>query len=455
MHQIRCTTPGVIKAILKKPGEAVRTYETVFQVQNLSRLRAEGLVDVQYLPRLRRGMRAVIEPCPQAGPCYTFAGHLQDITSVAWSPAAPLAMSSMLVSGSEDGTVRCWDVLRRGEQRVLRHPAPVLAVACLQPRNADCYFGAPCQSWVRAAVACRPSAAPVNLCLTGAADGKGRLWDLAGTEEPLRELQGRHAGAVTSVAISPDGRTCVTGGEDRNIFLWETASGALIYRFPPGHRGAVTSLRFTPQSQLVSAGRDQTLRLWTLGDKSARLEATFDRRSGEITRLDASPDGSQVLYDQGSTLRLLSLPEGRTQGVLKNTSEGANFTTFGLFSPDGRLILATDANQGRMQLWRAPIGGTRGSQVRQLVAPEPLAVTDAAWSPDGLLVAASARDRQLRVWSVPPLTALAALEGPPTGEVTLIEQAVETTTRQVRIWAELPNPEGRLLPGTTVTMVIE
>jgi multidrug efflux pump subunit AcrA (membrane-fusion protein) len=53
------------------------------------------------------------------------------------------------------------------------------------------------------------------------------------------------------------------------------------------------------------------------------------------------------------------------------------------------------------------------------------------------------------------LTALAALEGPPIGEVTLIEQAVETTTRQVRIWAELPNPEGRLLPGTTVTMVIE
>ena len=66
-----------IKAILKQPGEAVRNAEPVLQVQNLCRLRVEGLVDVQHLPRLREGMQAVIEPTRVEGPALVLKGHLQ------------------------------------------------------------------------------------------------------------------------------------------------------------------------------------------------------------------------------------------------------------------------------------------------------------------------------------------------------------------------------------------
>src|SRR5262249_23373669 len=38
MHQLRSTTAGVLKAILKQPGEAVKALEPVFQIQNLGRL---------------------------------------------------------------------------------------------------------------------------------------------------------------------------------------------------------------------------------------------------------------------------------------------------------------------------------------------------------------------------------------------------------------------------------
>ena len=73
----------------------------------------------------------------------------------------------------------------------------------------------------------------------------------------------------------------------------------------------MTCLQFTPRSQLVSAGRDQTLRVWSLGRTAARLEATFDQRSGEVAQLGVSSDGGRALFEQGNTLRLLTLPSSR------------------------------------------------------------------------------------------------------------------------------------------------
>jgi WD40 repeat protein len=424
MHQLCSTTAGVLKAILKQPGEAVKALEPVFQIQNLGRLRIEGLVDVPYLPRLHTGMRARVEAIQSVNPEQTLVGHLEGVTAVAVSKDLG---RPAIVSAGEDGTVRVWDRAAGRELCVLQHPAAVLAVACTPP------------------------SAEANLCMSGAADGVGRLWELDGQRDaPVRELKGGHAGAITSVAFSPDGRACVTGGEDRTICLWDTATGTLRYHFPEGHRGTVTALAFTPRAELVSAGRDNTLRLWTLGQRGAQLKSTFDHRSGHVMQPGVSPDGRCVLYDQGGTLRLLALPEGLNEGVVQRASGAGNFTTFALFSPDGHLLLT--AAEDRVQLWRAPAGASRAGELVQFVATEPAGATCAAWAPDGSFVVVGGSDQQVRVWPVPPTP---SCEQRLTAEVTLLERAVETSTRQVRIWAELLNPDGRLLPGTTVTLVLD
>jgi WD40 repeat protein len=292
----------------------------------------------------------------------------------------------------------------------------------------------------------------MSLCLSAGADGVGRLWDLdRPSAGPVRELKGQHRGAITCVAFSPDGGVCATGGEDRAICLWDTATGTLRYRLPPGHRGSVTSVQFTPGSRLVSAGRDNALRLWQLGEANAVLEATFDRRSGEVTRPGVSPDGRWVLFDQDQTLRLLSLPEGLTEAVLQSPSEAANFTAFALFSPDRRLIATPGPGEGGLRLWRTPADRTRGYEVRQLVFPAHCRATCAAFAPDGSFIAAGTQDRQVLVWATPPPE---ELDRPLVAEVTRIDRAVESNSRQVRIWAELPNPAGLLLPGTTVTLAV-
>src|SRR5205823_7458667 len=85
-HEIHTSIPGRIKTIFKNPGEAVKSqpsYEAVFQIINLKKLRAEGLVEEQYLPYLKKGMKVAVERSRAERPMLTLVGHLQEVTGVA------------------------------------------------------------------------------------------------------------------------------------------------------------------------------------------------------------------------------------------------------------------------------------------------------------------------------------------------------------------------------------
>jgi WD40 repeat protein len=426
MHEMYSAISGTVKTLYKRTGEAVKSQEPVLQLVGLDRLRAEGYVDAKHWPRLRKGLKAVVEHARDEGPMAVRSGHRGEITGVAVSvdPRHPL-----IASASADGTVRVWDRTTPGERWCWEHPAAVWAVAC-----------APSGAGERA-----------NLCLTGAADGKARLWDLQSGKR-VRELAEAHPGGVTCVAFSPDGRWCATGGRDRAIRLSNTATGELLYRFPAGHGSAPTSLCFTPHAQLVSAAEDKTMYLWTLGEKAARREdVNLNRRSGAVTQLGTSPDGKLVLFDQGKTLRLLSLPEGQNRGELVHPAAAASFTGFALFSPNAQLILTATAPDGRAQLWSVPTETTRGSPVRQLVSEDRSPVTCAAFAPDGSFAVTGTKDQKVLLWPVPTER---EMNERITAELTLVEPSIDGSAGQVRLWAEMPNPGRRLLPGASVTLVI-
>jgi WD40 repeat protein len=419
MHEMRSGIAGVIKKIWHEPGEAVRALEPVLEIRNFRRLRVEGVVGVEHLPQLQVGTRATIQPQIIRGPLKTLSGHLQEVTAVAvgregngWVP----------VSGSEDGTVRIWDLESGRQRRVLPHPAPVRAIACA---SGSCQF------------------------LVGTADGGAWLWDLTQNQGRPKELHGQHQGAVTAVALSADGRLAAAGGDDHSICLWDTTSGHLRYRFPAGHVGAVTSLQFLPSTKLLSAGRDNTLRLWSVGELAAVLEATREGRTGDVTRLGVSADGRQVLFDQGNTLHILPLAGAETLGQLKTAPGVSGFTGFALFSPDGRSVVTAGLTEGRLQLWRAPRDGAPACELWQLVPPDRGAATSAAFAPDGSFLVTGTRDRQVLIWALPEPD---EVDRESTAEVTLVEQAAESDGHQVRVWAELTNAQGRLIPGTPVIM---
>ncbi|WP_433272751.1 TIR domain-containing protein [Actinosynnema sp. CS-041913] len=119
--------------------------------------------------------------------------HGGPVGAVAVSPDA-----TTLVTASDDGTVRLWNVAdgtRIGEPLV-GHVGPVYAAA-FSPNG--------------------------EILATGGGDHSVRLWHLP-TRRQLAPPHLAHHGTVRSVAFSPDGRVLATGGDDGGVRLWDTGS---------------------------------------------------------------------------------------------------------------------------------------------------------------------------------------------------------------------------------------
>jgi WD40 repeat protein len=80
-----------------------------------------------------------------------------------------------------------------------------------------------------------------------------------------------------SVAFSSDGKSIVSGSEDKTIRLWDI-NGNPIGEPLRGHQAAVSSVAFSPDRQLIVSGsHDKTVRLWQAGTWENWLQVCCER----------------------------------------------------------------------------------------------------------------------------------------------------------------------------------
>lgn len=163
------------------------------------------------------------------GDIFTLPGHSNYVFSVAFSPDG-----QMLASGSQDCTIKLWDLGTRQEIRKL------------EGHN----------SWVRS-LAFSPDG---KILASGSSDRTVKLWDLAAGRN-CRTLSG-HSDYVFSLAFSPDGQILASSSSDTTVKLWLLAAGREICTLT-GHSSAVGCVAFSPDGQtLVSGSGDGTVKLW-------------------------------------------------------------------------------------------------------------------------------------------------------------------------------------------------
>jgi eukaryotic-like serine/threonine-protein kinase len=205
-----------------------------------------------------------------------YSGHTGSIKCLALS-----ADGKRLITGSDDKTIRLWDVSSGREvQRFNRHSAGITALAF----RAD-----------------------TNQFASASRDQTVRLWDLrSGLEVETFEA---HAGTVLDIAVSADGRRLASAHFDTILRLWDIESASEQGKCV-GHKQMVSALAFTPDGKrLLSAGQDQTLRLWDLTTFTELACATC--HTAGIHALSVSPDGTRVVTGGADKKLVISAVPGQ------------------------------------------------------------------------------------------------------------------------------------------------
>ena len=178
-------------------------------------------------------------------------------------------------------------------------------------------------------------------------DGILRWWDLS-TRQPREGSSGQRQRGITAWAVSSDGRTLVTGGQDRRVLRWDVATGTPLG--PDLHFDTpVEAIALTPDGRKVITGRQAgRLHIW-----DAETERGFDLppQGTKVTCLAVSPDGRVVASGtEGGVVRMW---DTSLLGPIAQTRKLAGAVTALAFDPESR-FLAIGGDDGKIRLCELP-----------------------------------------------------------------------------------------------------
>ncbi|CCI24681.1 Genome sequencing data, contig C309 (fragment) [Microcystis aeruginosa PCC 9809] len=198
-----------------------------------------------------------------------------------------------------------------------------------------------------------------------------------------------HNGSVNSVSFSPDGKTLVSGSDDKTIKLWNVETGQEI-RTLKGHDELVTSVNFSPDGKtLVSGSDDKTIKLWNVetGEEIRTLKGHKDF----VRSVNFSSDGKTLVSgSDDNTIKLWNVETGQEIRTLKGHDSAVISVNF---SSDGKTLVSGSADN-TIKLWNVETG----KEIRTLRGHKDF-VWSVNFSPDGKTLVSGSEDNTIKLWN--------------------------------------------------------
>ncbi len=304
---------------------------------------------------------AAVDPPPAASAPRASARIVPQIGHSDWIRALDYGPDGrLIVSASDDLSLRIWDIQSGGILRILKGHT----------------------DWVRDADWSPDGERIVSVDR----DGRLIIWD-AETGDKIAEQSGRQSGYL-SVAWSPDGRQIAVGGYGHAAELRDGARGELI-RELDGHSDWIRAVAWSPDGALLAtASDDGSVIVWR--PSSASVVHTLQGHTEYVKAVAWSADGR--LLASGSDDKSVRIWDARTGTLNHALSDFEDAVETVAWAPD-RNILAAGDNRYAARIYDGDSGRLLRSMEENYQSVQHL-----VWSPDGRTLAAGGSDRDIELW---------------------------------------------------------
>ena len=244
---------------------------------------------------------------------------------------------------------------------------------------------------------------------------------------------------ISSLAISPDGKTLAAGSFSDKIELWRISDGVRLHTLE-GHRGWVFQVVFSRDGKtLFSSSTDGTVRLWSILEDAHALgsgQLLHVLQAGTSWLLGLCASDSILVAGSFQQMRRWHLSDfGSKPQQLHTLKPHQDWITSLAITPDGKRLAS--ASYDKIRLWELFANGKDIRPLQLLHETRPT-ILSLAMSPDGKILASGATD-VVRLWRMSDgkllhsldqhTSPVSSLSFSPDGKI-----LASTTTDMVQLW---------------------
>ena len=282
-------------------------------------------------------------------------GHVGRITSVSFSPNG-----KMIATVSEDKIAKIWGI--DGKE-----------IITLKGHNTSVVFSS-----------------DSKMIATASQDKTAKIWSINGKE--ITTL--KHDHSVTSAIFSHDGKMLATVSDDKIVRLW-SLDGILINSLK--HSSRVISVSFSYDGKIITAGKDNTVKIWGSDGKKIKDFNNYGTLSISLN----SDRKTLMLVNKDSTVKFYDFNGNLLKTFNYQFSKYFNYTWMSV-SSDGKQVAGTwrDATPPPIFIVKTTSDGRQSlKRINQTGYKD--GITYLSFSPDGkLLASVSKKDRTVKLWSI-------------------------------------------------------